>query len=279
MLTGLREEEAKTFLVQSCIGQGVTDLLSADKSGEKSTLQRIAELEKKYMDGIEMMETKAEMSKSLHEMVEAHLKKLETAMLSFEEEIRLARQFGDLDNEDELTETASTASLTTASVTKDEPDQEQPKLTGSGVNKRKSKDETTSNASRSPRRAESGEFDKIPSSKRSRRSADEPSTSVLGNASSSISNSHILHHGHLSKSPEAAVEPTYCYCNQVSFGEMVGCDNPECSIEWFHYPCVGLAAPPPGKWFCPDCVSIKEKQLDRNNNETFTRRSSRQPTE
>jgi len=22
-------------------------------------------------------------------------------------------------------------------------------------------------------------------------------------------------------------EPTYCYCNRVSFGEMVGCDNPD----------------------------------------------------
>jgi len=25
-------------------------------------------------------------------------------------------------------------------------------------------------------------------------------------------------------------EPTFCLCNQVSFGEMIGCDNPEVSI-------------------------------------------------
>lgn len=37
-------------------------------------------------------------------------------------------------------------------------------------------------------------------------------------------------------------EPVYCYCRQVSYGEMVGCDNPECSIEWFHFECVGLTA-------------------------------------
>lgn len=24
-------------------------------------------------------------------------------------------------------------------------------------------------------------------------------------------------------------EPTYCFCNRVSFGEMVGCDNPDVS--------------------------------------------------
>lgn len=25
-------------------------------------------------------------------------------------------------------------------------------------------------------------------------------------------------------------EPTYCTCNQVSYGEMIGCDNPDVSI-------------------------------------------------
>jgi hypothetical protein len=30
-------------------------------------------------------------------------------------------------------------------------------------------------------------------------------------------------------------EPTYCICSQVSFGEMIACDNEDCSIEWFHY--------------------------------------------
>ncbi|CAH3152588.1 unnamed protein product, partial [Pocillopora meandrina] len=43
-------------------------------------------------------------------------------------------------------------------------------------------------------------------------------------------------------------EPTYCLCNQVSFGEMIGCDNEECPIEWFHFQCVGLTTKPKGKW-------------------------------
>lgn len=45
----------------------------------------------------------------------------------------------------------------------------------------------------------------------------------------------------------------YCFCQQVSYGEMVGCDNPNCKYEWFHYDCVGLTEPPAGVWFCPDC--------------------------
>lgn len=30
-------------------------------------------------------------------------------------------------------------------------------------------------------------------------------------------------------------EPTYCYCNQVSYGEMIACDNPEVAIYPFSF--------------------------------------------
>ncbi|CCG83182.1 Inhibitor of growth protein [Taphrina deformans PYCC 5710] len=48
-------------------------------------------------------------------------------------------------------------------------------------------------------------------------------------------------------------EPTYCYCNQVSYGEMVACDGDDCEREWFHLACVNLSAPPKGSWFCDAC--------------------------
>eukprot|EP01095_Lingulamoeba_sp_RSL-Kostka_P017350 TRINITY_DN8948_c0_g1_i1.p2 TRINITY_DN8948_c0_g1~~TRINITY_DN8948_c0_g1_i1.p2 ORF type:complete len:225 (-),score=63.53 TRINITY_DN8948_c0_g1_i1:1002-1676(-) len=53
-------------------------------------------------------------------------------------------------------------------------------------------------------------------------------------------------------------EPIYCICNRVSFGEMVGCDNPECRVEWFHFECVGLTSSPKGRWLCPECRSKKK---------------------
>jgi hypothetical protein len=60
-------------------------------------------------------------------------------------------------------------------------------------------------------------------------------------------------------------EPVYCYCRQVSFGQMVACDNETCTREWFHFPCVGLTAEPTGKWYCPDCriLLAKEASLTR----------------
>lgn len=42
-----------------------------------------------------------------------------------------------------------------------------------------------------------------------------------------------------------ADEPLYCYCNGVSYGEMVACDANDCEREWFHLDCVGLKAAPP----------------------------------
>ncbi|XP_071722908.1 PHD finger protein ING1-like [Rutidosis leptorrhynchoides] len=58
-------------------------------------------------------------------------------------------------------------------------------------------------------------------------------------------------------------EPTYCYCNQVNFGDMVACDNPECKVEWFHFACVGLKETPKGKWYCSDCAVLKNQRRGR----------------
>lgn len=55
-------------------------------------------------------------------------------------------------------------------------------------------------------------------------------------------------------------EPTYCLCNQVSYGEMVACDNPDCRIEWFHFGCVGLKEKPKGKWYCSDCAGMQKRR-------------------
>ncbi|KAI9741392.1 MAG: hypothetical protein M1834_003109 [Cirrosporium novae-zelandiae] len=39
-------------------------------------------------------------------------------------------------------------------------------------------------------------------------------------------------------------EPRYCYCNGVSYGEMVACDADNCRGEWFHLDCIGMTKPP-----------------------------------
>uniref|UniRef100_A0A336MQ31 Inhibitor of growth protein n=1 Tax=Culicoides sonorensis TaxID=179676 RepID=A0A336MQ31_CULSO len=55
-------------------------------------------------------------------------------------------------------------------------------------------------------------------------------------------------------------EPRYCICNQVSYGDMVACDNEDCPFEWFHYPCVGITSSPKGKWYCPQCSQAMRRR-------------------
>ena len=47
----------------------------------------------------------------------------------------------------------------------------------------------------------------------------------------------------------------YCVCQSPhdDVSEMIGCDAPDCVLEWFHFECVGIMVPPPGKWYCPQC--------------------------
>ena len=59
-------------------------------------------------------------------------------------------------------------------------------------------------------------------------------------------------------------ETLYCSCKRASFGEMVGCDNPNCPIEWYHFECVGMqaGAPTPNEWFCPKCIHLQQPKME-----------------
>lgn len=73
-------------------------------------------------------------------------------------------------------------------------------------------------------------------------------------------------------------EPRYCICDDVSYGQMISCDNnvsspylnnhrpycrtetdnmPQCDKEWFHLPCMDMTEDDipsrRAKWYCPDC--------------------------
>lgn len=52
---------------------------------------------------------------------------------------------------------------------------------------------------------------------------------------------------------DAGDDRKYCLCHNVSYGDMVACDNDNCPYEWFHWSCVGLKSEPNGKWYCPVC--------------------------
>ncbi|CAF0702821.1 unnamed protein product [Brachionus calyciflorus] len=57
-----------------------------------------------------------------------------------------------------------------------------------------------------------------------------PTTTMTTNTNKIIKSSHD--------------EPLYCLCREISYGQMIMCDNDACNIEWFHFNCVKLANKP-----------------------------------
>lgn len=56
-------------------------------------------------------------------------------------------------------------------------------------------------------------------------------------------------------------EPKFCHCRNISYGEMVCCDNMDCPIEWFHFACVGLQESPKGNWYCSACRPLIRSRI------------------
>lgn len=78
-------------------------------------------------------------------------------------------------------------------------------------------------------------------------------------------------------------EETYCLCGQISYGEMILCENDLCPIEWFHFSCVSLQSKPKGRWwvqdfwiislitnltvnfrYCPNCRGDRPNVMNKN---------------
>jgi len=45
---------------------------------------------------------------------------------------------------------------------------------------------------------------------------------------------------------------SWYYCDQPSFGTIIGCDNTKCTVQWFHCDCLRMRCPSQGKkGYCP----------------------------
>ena len=55
----------------------------------------------------------------------------------------------------------------------------------------------------------------------------------------------------------------YCFCHNVSYGDMVACDNENCPYQWFHWGCIGITEEPVGEWLCPHCRKLPANQILR----------------
>lgn len=50
----------------------------------------------------------------------------------------------------------------------------------------------------------------------------------------------------------------WCYCREdIQGSQLIGCDNDDCKIIWFHVKCLRLDSIPKGQWHCPSCQAIQ----------------------
>ena len=59
-----------------------------------------------------------------------------------------------------------------------------------------------------------------------------------------------------SGTPNPCSHDVFCYCKESRDGTLIGCDFPNCKIEWFHLSCLKLKSIPKGNWYCPDCRKL-----------------------
>ncbi|BFZ23366.1 hypothetical protein BsWGS_26405 [Bradybaena similaris] len=205
------------------IDKAATDYLNKVRhmSPEKRTNQ-LNQIESMFGKSREYSDDKVSLAMQTYEMVDKHIRKLDAELARFEADLK-DKSSG---RRKELPEGKTIA----------------PKKTEKDKKKKKSVKE---------------EFeDEIPKKKKKKGAPEEEEVEVTPLSPFQLS----AHPSDVLDMPVDPNEPTYCLCNQVSYGEMIGCDNLDCPIEWFHFACVQLKTKPKGKWYCPRCQEERKKK-------------------
>jgi len=206
------------------------------KVSEMSPDKRRAEMEKiqkLFKDAKNYGDEKVSIAIQTYEMVDKHIRRLDGDLAKFEAELREKGRLSQTDDDSEEDE-----------------DEDEEKVTKGGRGRKK---QASSSAS-----ASAGKESGASSSKKKKQKGGNKSDSDKG---------HKLSSAPLMSMPQEIIdmpvdpnEPTYCVCQQVSYGEMIGCDNNDCPIEWFHFGCMQLTTKPKGKWYCPKCIVLFKKK-------------------
>jgi len=222
----MRDLDQKSQDLMKKIDKHASDYLNKVRhmSPEKRTNQ-LNQIESMFSQSREFGDGKVMLAMQTYEMVDKHIRKLDAELARFEADIKDKSNGRQKDN----AEGNSAA-----------------KKKGENKKKRKSNKE---------------EFeDEIPKKKKKKGVQPEEEEAEMQQAMSPFQSVLAAHPSDVLDMPVDPNEPTYCLCNQVSYGEMIGCDNLDCPIEWFHFACVQLKIKPKGKWYCPRCQEERKKK-------------------
>ncbi|XP_063041944.1 inhibitor of growth protein 4 [Engraulis encrasicolus] len=194
-------------------------------------LSLLRQIQQSYGKCKEFGDDKVQLAMQTYEMVDKHIRRLDTDLARFEADLK-----------EKQIESTDYDSTTSSKGNKSEIRGPKEKKVARGSTRSKAKNSDDDSSPRSAQKKvklmqQTTEFSSVP-------------TGTFGN----------VHPSDVLDMPVDPNEPTYCLCHQVSYGEMIGCDNTDCSIEWFHFACVGLTTKPRGKWYCPRCSQERKKK-------------------
>ncbi|XP_049876176.1 inhibitor of growth protein 5 [Pectinophora gossypiella] len=213
------------------------------KKEKVNTIQGLFNKAKEYGDD------KVQLAIQTYELVDKHIRRLDSDLARFESEIQ----------EKALNSTRTGQQSTT--------DQENNATTvKKGRKKHKANEKAAASTGKKKRAIASSEDDAANGRSAAKKKASRKSAAATAIATkeeeenADLDSVGMAHPSDVLDMPVDPNEPTYCLCHQVSYGEMIGCDNPDCPIEWFHFACVDLKIKPKGKWYCPKCTQDRKKK-------------------
>ncbi|XP_025202273.1 inhibitor of growth protein 4 isoform X2 [Melanaphis sacchari] len=224
---------------------------TTDKKGETMTsIQRQFDKAKEYGDD------KVQLAIQTYELVDKHIRKLDSDLARFEAEIQ-DKAISATRNIEENSQKRGRKKTKDKEIKKKSASSEEETAPNKTSKKKQLKKGVAKTTSAAPSKTPLINVATNPTNPANSVTSVTVETSSLTGA---LVGAGVAHSAEVLDMPVDPNEPTYCLCNQVSYGEMIGCDNPDCPIEWFHFACVKLTTKPKGKWFCPKCITDRKKK-------------------
>jgi len=203
-------------------------LMTVKNLSPEKRSENMSRIQKMFNRAKEFSDDKVQLAIQTYELVDKHIRRLDSDLAKFEAEIK----------EKALNNTKKEEETSTKKKGRKKKGEEK----GSKKRKGAESDEETTPTKAGGRKQ-----------KKKKIETESVIASVIGLSS-------VAHPSDVLDMPVDPNEPTYCLCHQVSYGEMIACDKPDCPIEWFHFACVGLTTKPKGKWYCPKCSTERKKK-------------------
>ncbi|KTW28341.1 uncharacterized protein T551_02760 [Pneumocystis jirovecii RU7] len=273
--TLLREVDAKVSSLQHLISSSISNLLTNTNSFQETKSISSSKLQSLLIQIIPYADEKISLASSTRDAVKKHLKRLDLDFSLIENEIPAIIRLGstshpafssnsNISRSETRKETIATRRTTTEEL--NIPNNSRGNHRENSTPIRKKRISHINGGATSPRfdtpdkdKKKGGTYEKIKSRDQNQQSQFQLRREPIKKKFKSrfITFYYIMFKINILIYPN---EPTYCYCDQVSYGEMVACDGKKCHREWFHLPCIGLPEPPQGEWYCDECALEKQSK-------------------